>query len=74
MTTSHDQAELRHGLRNVLAALRSGCALIESRLGPGADPELREVLEQMRAELAAGAALLGRMPGGESAAGGQVPR
>ena len=52
---------LRHDLKNVLTALKSGCMLIESRLGTGAESEVREYLQEMRAELEKGAALLERL-------------
>ncbi|MCP3918054.1 MAG: hypothetical protein GY711_21100 [bacterium] len=59
-----DKSELddvRHGLKNVMTALASGCMLIESGLQPGAAPETREYLEEMRAELEKGRALVDRL-------------
>jgi len=54
-------AGLRHDLKNVLTALKSGCMLIESSLGKAAESEVREYLQEMRAELDRGSALLERL-------------
>lgn len=53
--------DVRHDLKNLMAALRSGCTLIASRLGSGAEPEVLEYLEEMCAELDRGSALLERL-------------
>lgn len=52
---------IRHDLKNVITALRSGCLLIESCLQPGAEPGIRELLDDMRAELEKGQALIARL-------------
>jgi hypothetical protein len=52
---------IRHDFKNVVTALRSGCALIESRLQPAAEPEVRELLDEMRAELEKSQALVARL-------------
>ncbi|MCA8971386.1 MAG: hypothetical protein KDC95_16455 [Planctomycetes bacterium] len=56
---------IRHDLGNVLTALRSGCLLIESSLGKRSreesDSETRELIEEMRARIEAGAALVERL-------------
>ncbi len=60
MTTS-ELGGILHGLKNMMTALQSGCMLIESGLQPGADPNTREFLVEMRAELEKGRALLERL-------------
>jgi signal transduction histidine kinase len=52
---------VRHDLKNVLSAISLGCTLIERRLRPDCDPEVREFLEEMQAELHKGSAALERL-------------
>lgn len=51
---------LRHDLKNVVTALRSGCMLVGKRVDP-ADRDAREILDEMRAELDKASALLDRL-------------
>jgi len=68
METS-ELAGIRHDLKNVLTALRSGCLLIEKELPAEAAPRAAELLEAMREELSKGSALVDRLRGVEQARG-----
>jgi hypothetical protein len=52
---------VRHDFRNILAAFRSGCMLIEDRLGEGGHQEIRVFLREMRASADKGSALVERL-------------
>ena len=52
---------LRHDLKNVLTALKSGCVLIELEARPERSSKLFEVLGEMRSELDKGTELVARL-------------
>lgn len=60
---SSEMADLRHDLKNVLLALKSGCLLIDARVAEAeAEGEaVREILEEMRGEIARGVELADRL-------------
>jgi hypothetical protein len=61
---------IRHDLKNVLTEFRSGCMLIGSRLDPTEHREVHALLEEMRATLERGSALVDRLRRLDPSAGG----
>jgi signal transduction histidine kinase len=64
MATQSEATEIgaiRHDLKNMLTALRSGCMLIGSRLGESGDETARSFLEEMLATIERGSDLADRL-------------